>query len=43
MGVDGKDIFQIIRRDVIILKKIHMRKELLNSMCNLSQESKREL
>lgn len=37
MGVDGKDIFQIIRRDVIILKKIHMRKELLNSMCNLSQ------
>ena len=37
MGVDGKDIFQIIRRDVIILKKIHMKKELLNSMCNLSQ------
>lgn len=37
MRVDGKDIFQIIRRDVIILKKIHMKKELLNSMCNLSQ------
>ena len=40
MRADGKDIFQIIRRDVIILKKIHMRKELLNSMCNLSQEIK---
>lgn len=37
MRVDGKDIFQIIRWDVIILKRVHMRKELLNSMCNLSQ------
>lgn len=37
MGVEGKDIFQIFRRDVIMLKRIHMRKELLNSMCNLSQ------
>lgn len=32
-----KRFFQIIRRDVIMLKRIHMRKKLLNSMCNLSQ------
>ena len=37
MGLEGKDIFQIIRWDVIMLKRVHMRKELLNSMCNLSQ------